>query len=247
MPSGTHLPAATISREKLMAFPTVLLIAGLILLLIGLLGRIKLKEFEAGTDSTPIRVIICLIGASLLITALQIYRSDMPSLPDNSNTINANTPPPPPPPTSNTNSPPPLTPPPPLPNADLLIQIITKQQQENVRESYGQAAGQNFSERDLKEFIQKETPKSIAEQLKTDNEFLDLILAIKRLSPSEQQKLLKRGLNTYKPTWEQIGKIDPKGQTVSGQQAEKMIAKAIVDLVKRLSELSDSDIKKLYT
>lgn len=227
-----------------MTFPTVLLIAGLLLLLIGLLGRIRIKEFEVGTDNTSIRVIICLIGASLLAAAFLIYRSDkLPQPPEP-------TPTPVPSPTinnTNTPQPPTPTPTPPLTRADLLIQIITEQQQENVRESYGEAAGQNFSERDLKDFIQKETPRNIAEQLKTDNQFLDVILAIKQMSPGERQKLLNRALNTYKPTWAQIGKIDPKGQTDAGQQAEKMIAKAIVDLVNRLSKLSDDDIRKLYT
>jgi len=129
----------------------------------------------------------------------------------------------------------------------MLIEIIIKQQQDNVRESYGEAAGQNFSDQDFKEFIKKGIPKKIVDQLKTDNEFLDVVLAIKYMTPTERQKLLNKGLNTYKPTWAQLVRIDPKGQTEKGQQAEKMIAKAIVDLAKELSKLSDDDIRKLYT
>lgn len=227
-----------------MAFTTALLIAGVLFLLIGLLGRIRIKEFEGGSDNTIIRMLLCLLGASLLVAAFLIYRSDkLPQPPEP-------TPTPAPSPTiNNTNTPQPPTPTPTLPltKADLLIQIITEQQQENVRESYGELAGQNFSDVDLKEFIRNRAAQNIAEQLKSDNRFLDVVLAIKRLSPSERQQLLQRGLNTHKPTWAQLGKVDPKGQTEAGQKAEKMIAEAIVTLVKKLSQLPDEEIRKLYT
>ena len=140
-----------------------------------------------------------------------------------------------------------ITPTPSITKPDKLIEIIKQQQGKNVRESHGEEASQNFSESDLANFIKGKKTTKIAEELKRDNEFIDTVFAIKAMPPNERQKLLERASNTYKPTWAELGKIDPHGQTEAGQKAEKMIADTIVNLVKELSNLSDEDIKKLYT
>jgi len=227
-----------------LSFPIVLLIAGIILLLIGLLGRIRIKDFEGGTDSVPIRVVTASFGIALLLAAFIVNQSDKPPPPDNSNTAKINTPPTPSPTPHNTPAPT-STPTPTLPKPDVLIEIITKQQHDNVRESYGESAGQNFTERDLDNFIKKGKLADITAQLKTDAEFLDVMLAIKRMPASERQKLLNKGLNTHRPTWEQLGGINKEGQTKAGQDAERMIAAAIVKLATELSKKSEEDIQKL--
>src|SRR5260370_36288602 len=119
-----------------MTFPIVLLLAGLVLLLIGLLGRIKIKDFEAGTDSKPIRVAAFSFGMALLLAAFLVYQSDRPHSPDNSNVPNISTPSAPPPSSS---TPTPTGSPistPTLPKPDMLIEIIVKVQHNNVKESY---------------------------------------------------------------------------------------------------------------
>jgi hypothetical protein len=78
--------------------------------------------------------------------------------------------------------------------------------------------------------------------LRKDKEFTNVVLALKASPPHEQQKLLDAALNTRRPTWAELGRIDRQGQTEAGQEAEKMIAEAIVNLVKELLRLPDEDI-----
>ena len=49
-----------------MSFEVALLTAGVAFLLIGLVGHIKVKEFEMGTDSSYIRIVISVVGVGLL-------------------------------------------------------------------------------------------------------------------------------------------------------------------------------------
>ena len=49
-----------------------LLIFGIILLLLGLLGKVKAKELEVGTDSVIVRVVTTLIGSSLIIASFVV-------------------------------------------------------------------------------------------------------------------------------------------------------------------------------
>lgn len=120
--------------------------------------------------------------------------------------------------------------------AEELIEIIKEQQRLNVRESYGEMAYQCFSDDDLGRFIQAKVPDRVIENLKKDNQFIEVVLAIKKLSSNERQKLLDESLNTYKPTWAQLGKISRDGQTEAGQKAERMISETIVNLVRDLIE-----------
>jgi len=139
------------------------------------------------------------------------------------------------------------TPRPPNVRPDKLLEIIKQQQRLHVKESYGELANQCFTENDLRKFVSDRQATQIADELKRSNELLDIVQAVKAMAPTDRQNLLEAGLHTYKPTWEQLGKVDRQGQTVAGQNAEKMIAEAIVNLVKNLSKLSDDDLKKLYT
>lgn len=117
-----------------------------------------------------------------------------------------------------------------------LIDIIKQQQRNNVRESYGILAGQCFTDEDLDRFNAAGVARTIAEKLKQDKQFIEVVSAIKKMDPSERQKLLNTCLQTYHQTWQQLRRISSAGQTEAGQQAEREIAEAIVNAVKELIE-----------
>jgi len=128
---------------------------------------------------------------------------------------------------------------------DELLEIIKSQQQSEVKLSYGKYSGQNFSDEDLKAFNEKNTPRVVTERLRQDGHFIDVVLAIKRMEPGPRQRLLGIGLQTYKKTWAELGRISPEGQTEAGQEAERLIAKAIVNLVKELYNLPAEKLEGL--
>lgn len=130
---------------------------------------------------------------------------------------------------------------------DELVKLIKEQQATYVKESWGTYDYQCFTDNDLNNFINSRIPERIANNLRSDNHFIDIVLSIKRMPPSEWQELKKVSLNTYKPTWGQLGSISREGQTEAGQKAEKMIAKAIVDLASELLNRPEEEIRRLYT
>jgi hypothetical protein len=79
-----------------------------------------------------------------------------------------------------------------------------------------------------------------------DNSFIQTVIAIKKMPPVEHQKLLATCTKIAKPTWAELGKITPEGQTETGKQAEFLIAKAIVDKVEKLRKLPIQQLEKLY-
>jgi hypothetical protein len=126
-----------------------------------------------------------------------------------------------------------------------LLEIIKSQQQSEVKESFSELRGQNFSDEDLKEFKEKNVPKLATERLKHDSHFIDVVLAIKRMELISRQKLFITSLQTYKKTWGELKRISREGQTEAGQEAERLIAKAIVDLVKELYNLPAAKLNEL--
>ncbi len=131
-------------------------------------------------------------------------------------------------------------------NPEELVNIIKEQQKSYVKESRGESSSESFTIEDLAQFDKSKTLATIINQLKRDNRFIDIVLSVKQMKPSKRQELLLRCSQIARPTWKQLGKISPDGQTEAGQKAEKQIASAIVDLVKNLIRQSDEDIKKLY-
>jgi hypothetical protein len=125
---------------------------------------------------------------------------------------------------------------------DRIIGIIKEQQSIYVKESIGQMDYQCFTESDLQNFISKNIPNVIKLNLQKSNEYLTVVLAIKEMDPVARQNLLMSAQSTFKPTWEELGEISKKGQTEAGQNAEKLIAQAIVDLTKSLLKKSEVDI-----
>ena len=133
---------------------------------------------------------------------------------------------------------------PPLPtkvNPELLINKITQLQRANVRDSVGKQAGQCFTEVDLDKFKAEKKTAQIVGQLEKDKDFLAIVDSISEMKPEERTALLDRALGNYRKTWAELG-LDPdsspkeklrEGQTEKGQEAEKLIAEAVVDLVRK--------------
>lgn len=119
-------------------------------------------------------------------------------------------------------------------SADALIDLIRSVQKQNVRESWGEKASECFTDLDLVKFHDADIPKRVVQELRTDMNFIAIVQSLKSLNTQQRQELLDRAASTYKPTWAQIGKIDRRGQTDAGQQAEKEIAAAITALVKEM-------------
>jgi hypothetical protein len=128
-----------------------------------------------------------------------------------------------------------------------LIEIIKAQQRKYVRESSGPSAYQSFTDDDLKAFRASNIRNSIVSDLKHDNEFIAVVLKIKEMDPTERQAPLSRSSQTFRPTWEELHKVSPEGQTAAGQAAEREIATIIVNLVRDLIKLTPEQINELYS
>ena len=115
-----------------------------------------------------------------------------------------------------------------------LRSIIEAQIKGNVRESYGELAGQNFSDVDLDRFTRDKVPDRIAASLRSDPRFLDAVEKVRAMSPDDRAAYLKRCRQPLRKTWAQLGEITPKGTTEAGQRAEIAIASAITDLAENL-------------
>jgi hypothetical protein len=120
---------------------------------------------------------------------------------------------------------------------DELLGIITSEQRSKVRESINIYDGQNFSNDMLKEFKEQNVPRLVTERLKHNNDFIDIVLAIKQMGSGAREKLLSDGMRTRRKMWAELGKISPEGETEAGREAEQLIAQAIVDLIRELYKL----------
>jgi len=68
-------------------FPLVLLIAGLVLLFVGLFGKIQLQQLTTESSNTSIRVLACIVGVALMGASYIVYTNDkQPPHSDDSNT-----------------------------------------------------------------------------------------------------------------------------------------------------------------
>jgi hypothetical protein len=123
-----------------------------------------------------------------------------------------------------------------------LIAIIKQLQTEYVRDSIGVEAHECFTDDDFNQFISNKKTVEIVERLHKDNDFGNLVNAIRDLNSDSRSNLLNRALNTYRRTWSELH-LNPnsasadelrKGQTRGGMQAEKLIAQTVVDLVRQM-------------
>jgi hypothetical protein len=64
-----------------MSYDVTLLVFGILLLLVGLVGKIRAKELECGTENTAARVVIACVGVLLILASLNpdVPRSLLPS------------------------------------------------------------------------------------------------------------------------------------------------------------------------
>ncbi len=112
--------------------------------------------------------------------------------------------------------------------------IIDDQIRTYVRESFGELAGQNFSDADYDRFMREKVPDQIVAQLKTNSRFLTAVANARALSQNDREAYLKRCRLPLRKTWAELGGISPKGTTEAGQRAETAIANAITDLAEKI-------------
>jgi hypothetical protein len=126
-------------------------------------------------------------------------------------------------------------------NPERLIDLIRQLQHEHVRDSSGIQAGQCFTDNDLAKFKADKVTAEIVGHLKDDKDFSAAVDSIRAMDSGERTKLLDKARQTYKKTWAELG-YDPattpaaklrEGQTDAGQEAERLIAEAVVDLVRQ--------------
>jgi hypothetical protein len=115
-----------------------------------------------------------------------------------------------------------------------LREIIENQIRDNVRESYGELNGQNFSDADLDQFRRDKVPEQIVTLLQTNDRFVAAVDHVRAMSPGDRGVYLERCRLPLRKTWRELGEISPKGTTEAGEQAEVAISNAIVDLAQRL-------------
>ena len=123
-----------------------------------------------------------------------------------------------------------------------LQNIIRAKQSQNVKIS--EDPSNCFTDKDLKVFKDNKIPDQVVNELLMENSFFDLVFVIKKMSPTDRQKLLDTSSNIAKKTWSSLGEISAEGQTDTGHEAELLIANAIVSKVKELISLSNEEINK---
>lgn len=115
-----------------------------------------------------------------------------------------------------------------------LVKLIRETQLDHVGVSGGPQAHECFTWEELRHFQAVDVPARVTSALRTDPEFLAIVDQIRKMSANDRSQLLYEASTTYKPTWAQIGRISPEGQTDAGQQAEWLLARAIANLVQEL-------------
>ena len=131
-------------------------------------------------------------------------------------------------------------------NPNDLINLVKEAQRSHVKESYGEEAGQAFTDADLAKFQSDDIPAMVVSSLMRDRHFIRVVIAIQKMDPLSQQELLNSAQKPLRPTWAQLGKISSEGQTDAGQQAEKLIAKSVVEKVSELLTKTPKEIANQY-
>lgn len=115
-----------------------------------------------------------------------------------------------------------------------LVELLKQQQAIHVGESWGPWIGQCFTWEDLKRFKEADVLGQIVAELRDDAKFAEIVSEVRQMAPSARSELLRQAGNTCKPTWRQLGRTSPAGQTDAGQQAERLIAAAVTGLVRQM-------------
>jgi hypothetical protein len=120
-----------------------------------------------------------------------------------------------------------------------LIKLIEKVQRQYVRLSYSPQGCCCYTTEELDKFKKNKTIDKIVASLRKDKNFLKIVTDLRSMPKDQLTKALGFAAQTYHPTWAEIGEISPKGQTDAGQEAERLIAEAIVGLARELLGLKN--------
>jgi hypothetical protein len=116
-------------------------------------------------------------------------------------------------------------------NPEDLIAYIRAAERAEIRESWGEAAGECFTWDDYESFKRDDRPAAVAARLKASPQFRKLVEMIKTMPQRERVVLLSRARQTARPTWAMNGRISRDGTTDAGRQAGLMMAAAITGVV----------------
>src|SRR5712692_10340184 len=144
-------------------FPIILVLVGALLGILALLPQVPTPWGPIGPISTRLRWIAGVVGILLAAVAVYVYaHREQPYAPISQNSQSVL------PPTSSAS---------PAVDPERLIQIIKEKQHDRVGDSVGTLAYQCFTVPRLAEFKQTRIPSQVAEDLKKDASFVDLVLA----------------------------------------------------------------------
>jgi hypothetical protein len=117
-----------------------------------------------------------------------------------------------------------------------LIDLITREQRNNVKKSTGTNDYQCFTDINLASFKSSNRPQKIVETLKSDSAFKTLVEEFRGMSESARKEAFSHARKICQPTWGEMGYIDKEGngQTDAGQQAQLLISAAIVDAIQNM-------------
>jgi hypothetical protein len=115
-----------------------------------------------------------------------------------------------------------------------LVTLIKTIQGEVIRKSYGTDASECFTDSNMSKFIKDKVIDKITNDLSNDATFIKLVGEIKKLPSDEIQKIKSEALKTYSPLKSDVKEGIANWQTSAGQEAEKMVARAVVALVEKL-------------
>lgn len=123
---------------------------------------------------------------------------------------------------------------------NVLLTYIQRTQRQFVRASYGPLEHQCFTDADLVRFVRAGIPGRVAATAKSSAEFRVLISSIRPMSVQDRERLLRAARNEFRPTWEQLGRISPEGQSEAGQQADRLIAQVIAAVAVQMLSVAGS-------
>ena len=211
-----------------LTLPVILAFIGAGLIVLALARTVETRWITLGPLSNFGKILSGVIGVLALTTSVYIYLHSQPTLPCTSQPQGAAQDSASPPAPADTNK------------VKLELINLIKNKQHAVRDSTGLNNYDNFTRQNLDQFKRDRVPEHIADDLKNDERFEDLVSQIKSLNPDDRQKVLDAAETTYRLSWSQLG-LNPatasaedlkRGQSEAGSEAERMIAESIVNLIR---------------
>lgn len=126
----------------------------------------------------------------------------------------------------------------PTKEASKLISFVREQQRRFVRPSFSETNCFTWIDlNELKTFLAADEANKLinADKLiKDDPEFKTIVESLDQLSPAQRTSVYNAALRIWRPTWREMGFIDPegRGQTEAGQQADILVGREVVRLVR---------------